>query len=334
MYKSVLRLAALAGLLSVGLWADSTTIDGASSLFGLWGFSAFGFGFSTPSPTPAPTPPPAPTPTTTIVSVAPIVTNTPPAGPTSTVTVDGSYSSDLLGTGLTYTTNGLTSSLTGNPVDLSSQSPFAYNGYLSSLPTGATLTDATLNLSLLIGAATGTVLTGSGTPNITGNLGTLTVTISAGGVTQTVTGTNLSSYDLFANGFESAILSGIPITLSFSAPDTVTGSVTGASSPSTGGGFGFGSYGFSSFLLPSTTTTTLSDTRTITASDLSNYLTLVYTNPETNDDPVVVPYTGPVDPVLGPLDDSPEPASMLLVGGGLGLIIYVRRKKLARTSSL
>jgi len=330
MYKSVMRLAALAGFLSIGLWADSTTVDGASSLFGLWGRGSTFLLPSTPS-TPAPTPPPAPDPTTTIISVAPIVTNTAPTttGPTSTVTVDGSYSSSLYGSGLTYTTNGYTSSLTGNPVTLNSETPFAYNGYLGSLPTGATLTDATLNLSLLIGAATGTVLTGSGTPDITGSLGTLTVTISAGSVTQTVTGTNLSSYDLFANGFESALLSGVPVTLSFSAPDTVTGGVNGASSPSSSGGSFLSLGRASTMLLPTITTTTdgLSDTRTITASELSNYLTLVYTTPETNSDPVVVPYTGPVDPVVDPTS-VPEPASMSLVCAGLGgLIVYVRRKK-------
>jgi len=194
---------------------------------------------------------------------------------------------------------------------------------LGSLPTGGTLTDVTLNLDLLIGSVTGGVLSGTGTPDLSGNLNGLLVTISAGGVTQTVSGGNLSAYDLFANGFSSALLAGAPLTLSFTASDTVSGSVTGASG---GGSDAFGMFGVrGGGFFASSTTTQLSDTRTLTASDLNNYLTLVYTSPN-NSNPVIIPLTGPVDPGIG-LTDVPEPMSFTLVGAGLGMVAYWRRKK-------
>jgi hypothetical protein len=333
MYKSVFRLLALAGL-SFSLWADSTAVDGASSMFGLWSGRGGGFGYFFFAPTPPPPPPPTPDPTPTIVTVAPIVNNTPPVttGTTSTVEVNGSYNSTLYGTGLSYSTNNYgAGSFSGNPVSLNSASSFGYNNYLSSAPTGGTLTDATLNLALIIGAATGQILNGSGTANLTGDMSGLTVTISAGGVSKTVTGTNLTAYDLFANGFSSALLAGAPLTLSFSTTDTVGGTVNAASAmgaSSFGMGFGRGS-GF--FFMPtnSNTTTNLSDTRTITGSDVTNFLTLVYTSPN-NTNPVVIPFTGQVnDPNINSQDSSPEPMSMGLVAGGLGLIFYWRRKRRA-----
>ena len=201
-----------------------------------------------------------------------------------------------------------------------------YNSYLGSLPAGSTMTDATLNLDLLIGAVTGAVLSGPGTANLTGNLGALSVTISAGGVTETVSGANLSAYDLFANGFGPALLAGTPLTLSFTDSDTVSGTVAnigGTSSSSTGSAWGGGFGAFSFFAAPTSTSVNLSDTRTISGSNLNNYLTLIYTSPN---NPVVVPLTG--DPGISQDDDAPEPVTMGLVGAGLGLIVYLRRKQL------
>jgi hypothetical protein len=247
---------------------------------------------------------------------------------TSSLTVNGSYNSTLYGSGLTYTSQGIWgSSFSGNPVNMGSTSGFSYSDYLASLPTGSTLNDVTLNLSLLVGAVQGSVLGGPGTANLTGNLGPMTVTISAGGVTKTVTGTNLSSYDLFANGFSSALLAGLPLTLSFSASDTVTGSVTGMA-PASGYSndlFGIGRGG-SFFFDTSSSSANLADTRTITGSQLANYLTLIYTGP-TSSTPVVVPLVGPVDPIVD--QESPEPMTFGLVGAGLGLVVYWRRKQRA-----
>jgi len=216
------------------------------------------------------------------------------------------------------------STVTGNPVTLGSTSALTYNSYLNSLPTGGTLTGATLNLSLLIGDPTAGVLGSStATASLAGALGALSVTINSGSVTKTLSGTDLNAYDLFANGFGAQILSGAALSLTFSAADDVTPTVSITSGMPFAGGRGF-------FFAPSTTVN-LSDTRTITGSNLSNYLTLVYSSAAPNTAPNIVPYFGPVlDPGLA---DDPEPAPTALVGGGMALIAYLRWKKNRRRTA-
>jgi len=326
MYKSILRLTALAIVLSVSMWADSITIDGTSSaaMFGTW------FGGRGWFPTiPGPTPPPDPSPTPSPVTEAPIIAAaTPSTGSASgaSVNVFSSYNSTLYGAGLTYTNGMFGSTVTGNPVTLGSTSALTYNSYLNSLPTGGTLTGATLNLSLLIGDPTAGVLGSStATASLAGALGALSVTINSGSVTKTLSGTDLNAYDLFANGFGAQILSGAALSLTFSAADEVTPTVSLTSGTPSTGGRGF-------FFSP-TTTANLTDTRTITGSNLANYLTLVYTSSSNNSastSPNIVPYFGPAPDGLA---DDPEPAPTALVGGGMALIAYLRWKKNRRRTA-
>ena len=137
MYKSVLRLAALVLIAGTSMWADSITIDGASStsMLGTW-FGGRGFFPILPvvptTPTPSTNPVAPPPITAPIVEAVSTATN---GASGTSVNVFGSYSSTLYGEGLTYS-NG---TVTGNPVSLSATSAFTYNGYLSSLPSAATL---------------------------------------------------------------------------------------------------------------------------------------------------------------------------------------------------
>ncbi|HYW46215.1 MAG TPA: PEP-CTERM sorting domain-containing protein [Bryobacteraceae bacterium] len=322
MYRSVLRLTALAMLFGAVVLADSIAIDNTSSaLFSVWSGGRGIFPQYTYVPATNPVTSSTPDPTTSSGPLVQSVSTVTSSASGTSVNVFGSYNSTLYGTGITYSTGPYGSTLNGNPVALTAGGAFTYSNYLGSLPSGATLTDVTLNLSLLIGDPTAGVLGASphpATASLAGTLGPLSVTLAAGGVTKTVTGTSLNALDLFSDGFGQQLLSGSNLSITFNATDDVTPTVYNS---------GFSFFSGRGTYLP-TETVNLSDTRTLTASNLSNYLTLIYTSTSSNTgSPVVVQITGPSDPTITAV---PEPASMLLAGGGLALMGFIFRKRIAR----
>jgi hypothetical protein len=122
------------------------------------------------------------------------------------------------------------------------------------------------------------------TPVFGGALGAVTVTITSGAVTKTVSGTNLTGYDLFANGFSLPLLAGSNLTLAFSAADTLTANTST----------------YANDCKNCNENLALTDTRTITGSNTSNILHLAVTSAV------------------------PEPISMSLIGLGLCALGFFR----------
>jgi len=186
--------------------------------------------------------------------------------PATTIGIGNSYSSTLTNPGSeTYTLNTLgnsgiqSSTFSNNPLSLTSSAAMTYSGYLGSVPVGDSITGATLDFSVLTGSAvfipTGTAFY---TPVFGGTLGALTVTIQSGAVSHTVSGASLTGYDLFANGFSAPILAGTPLSLSFSAGDTLAANTT--------------TYGNN--CKNCAETLSLTDTRSISGSETANILHL------------------------------------------------------------
>jgi hypothetical protein len=141
-------------------------------------------------------------------------------------------------------------------------------------------------------------------PSLIGQLGALNVNITAGNVTKTLIGTNVSGYDLFANGFAKELLAGSTISITFNVPDSVTEQTIATNFS------GWGGASRVPFVQPSLLH--LDDTRIIIGGNSVNFLTL-YTTPPAQ---------------LGLA--TPEPVSGILVGVGLAALVYVRRRSRQR----
>ena len=306
---TVLRPVLALSLLGAVAYADDITVDGASrtmtfTVFGLSGAGMTG-ALTNTAPTPAPAAPHQ-------VPAAPAPSNTIPS---NTIVVPTGYSSTLSGSGLSYSLNVIGPTVVGglstNTVDLSSAQPLTYSNYLGLVPESQKITGATLNLDVLIGAPVAQVLSSSsGTPffvpTLDGNLGCLSITIQSGGLSQTLSCTSVTGYDLFANGFGSQVVAGMPLVITFDVQDHVT--ATGAYASPTQTVFGGASSG-QTLQLTLAEMLALSDTRTIKGG--SNYLTLYV--------------GGAQEPPVDPEGDTPgsvptqnpEPVPAILIGSGL-----------------
>ncbi len=198
----------------------------------------------------------------------------------STLTVAGAYSSVLSGTG------------PAGAINLSAVMPLTFSGYTWLLPPGQNITGATLNLDLMVGGLMSNILGANplSLPPLNGGFVNLTIRISAGSVSKTISGTTLTSYDLFANGFGDSIANGAPLTITFEGLDNVN---------FTGG-------------LP-TQPVTLSEVRTLVGPGTQNFLTVYYASPSADMAPALAP--------------APEPASTGLVALGLILAGYLRFRR-------
>jgi hypothetical protein len=148
----------------------------------------------------------------------------------STIDITNTYSSSLTNPGAeTYNLSTLgnsgiqSSTFTLSPLPVDSSASLTYSNYLASVPLGSSVTGAILDFNVQIGSPAFTP-TGVAfyTPVFGGTLGAVTVTITSGAVTHTVSGTSLTGYDLFTNGFSVPLLAGSNLTLAFSAGDTLT----------------------------------------------------------------------------------------------------------------
>jgi hypothetical protein len=271
------------------------------------------------------------------VAAAPVIAAPqPPAqtvAPAQSVVVNGSFNSYLFGSGLTYNLNVdgmyVSGGLASSTMALASQSPFIYSNYVNQVPDGGTVTGATLNLNLLVGSMVTGMTSLSGTPffvpQLQAWLNSLSVKIQAGTVTHTISGLSLSSYDLFANGFGSQIAAGAPVSITvtgmdyFQASDYVSPEIVYS-----GGGGAPSLNVLSSARVESLVFT---DTRTLTGSSLTNYLTLYYTTPvaPTGSLTTNAPDVESLVPVQ--VEEAPEPAEVTLLGSGLALIAFLRLRR-------
>jgi len=215
----------------------------------------------------------------------------------ATIDIGNNYSSTVTNPGpetYTLTTIGnnsiQSSAFSLTPLPVSSLANLTYSGYLGSVPVGDTITSAILDFNVQLGLP---VFTPTGTafytPVFGGTLGAVTVTITSGAVTQTVSGTSLTGYDLFANGFSAPLLAGSNLTLAFSAGDTLTANTST----------------YANDCKNCSESLSIADSRTITGSNTANILHLVTTAP-----------TG-----------TPEPISMSLVGLGLCALGFFKVRK-------
>ena len=296
-------------------YASGITVD-ATTNTQTFGTLKTGRGF-TPPPVTAPVVDPTPTPPPPVVvalTPAPVPQTTPVPTNGNVITISTSYNSLLTGGGILYSLNGTVESLTGNSVALSGGTPLNLSGYSGQVGT-KTVTGATLNLDLLIGAMTSSLVNADPTnpayvPGLTGLIGDFGITISSGSVSKIVNATSVTAYDLFANGFGSQIAAGAPIVITFNGTDEVTTAsnytpVVLPSYPSAGRSFPVTQYIASVNELLAFT-----DARDLAATG------------------ALVLYTNPAAPQ--PLTDAPEPFSVLLTSGGIGLIAWLRLRKRSR----
>jgi hypothetical protein len=213
--------------------------------------------------------------------------------------------------GITYSLTGLLATLTGNSLTLTANAPMTFPNYSGQVPTGRTITGATLDLDLLIGSLNMELLNSQPQnpyfiPGFAGNFGNVSITITSGSVTRTVNGTSITAYDLFANGFGAQIAAGAPLIITFNVKDQVSAVTTYAPAPVIVG-LGAGP------ALPPAGNEVLQfqDTRTLV---LKNGVLTLYTSPQTVEPPI----------------DVPEPITAGLLGCGLAVLGYVRLRQKRR----
>ena len=156
--SGVLRSLLGLSLLGAMAYADDITLDEASRTVM---FTTLGLGATTTSALPSAVPAPAPS----VPHQAPAAPTPSTTKPSTTIVVPTAYSSILSSSGLNYSLNVIgptqTGGLSANTVALNSARPLTYSDYLGLVPQNQTITGATLNLDVLIGAPTAQVLSSS-----------------------------------------------------------------------------------------------------------------------------------------------------------------------------
>ncbi len=152
----------------------------------------------------------------------------------SSFLVNGSDSETSLAASVSYILNTIGNSTIGGSTGftpatgletLGTTAGITYSNYLSLLPSGSTLTGATLDFSGLFSSLTYSSQLTAGTlfytPAFSSSLGSYSVKISSTLANTTLTGNALTGYNLFTL-FSADILAGHALTIQWSVPDTFT----------------------------------------------------------------------------------------------------------------